>query len=579
MASVDGSKSSQGASDELYNIICGPCQTDNLDKQGNHYCNECREYLCNSCKDAHRKFAISKDHTILSGKQIPVRTSGSQRPGFAIYCSCNKNQQVEFFCEDHTEVFCSPCKVVKHRNCKTADVQEKSAGYTTGQVNPILAKIKSLRHEFDTMQKQRKSNRKELTRLTEDCKNEIKGFRAQIDAILDKLEAQAMGEVDVFDQKQSRHIDQHITALTTGLQMLDLDTKQLEDAKSNGNKVKMFITDVQISKSLKEYEVMLAEVENDMIEPTLSFEGNSKLADFQIEITNLGSLKGTGQSLGLSHKGGNKSKKTKLLGKQATLQDRVRVRSLDDKTAPRISGCTFMPSGHAVLCDANNGVVKLLDKNLVLCEHLNLFSTPWDVSVVDDNNAIITLPNTGQLQYIQVFPQLKTGRTIQLDKPCYGITVFGDEIYTTQYVSGRGEVHVLDLTGNRKRKLQTNVKFYCPEYITVSRSGKKIFVSDGYADTATVTCMTTDGNLVYQYKDKELRHPRGMYIDAEDNILGCSLASNTVQVITANGKKYGTLLSSSDGIDSPYSIAYRETDDTLLVGGCGQDHVLTFKLI
>ena len=580
MASVNGSKSLQGASDELYDIICGPCQTDNSDKQGNHYCNECREYLCNSCKDAHRKLAISKGHTILSGKQIPVRTSGSQRSGFAPYCSCNKNQQVGFFCEDHTEVFCSPCKMVKHRNCKTADVQEKSAGYTTAQVNSILAKIKSLIHEFDTKQKQRKSDRKELERLTEDCRKEIKGFRAQIDAILDKLEAQAMGEVDVFDQGQSRHIDQHITALTTGLQMLDLDSKQLEDAKSNGNKVKMFITDVQISKSLKEYEVMLAEVENDMIEPTLSFEGNSKLADFQIEITTLGSLKGTGQSLGLSHKGGNKSKKTILLGKQATLQDRVRVRSLNDKKAPWISGCTFMPSGHAVLCDARNGVVKLLDKNLVLCEHLKLCSWPWDVSVVDDNNVIIVLPGTKQLQYMQVFPQLKTGRTIQLDKTCRSIEVFGDEMYTTQCDdSGQGEVLVLDLNGNRKRKLQTNVKFNYPEYITVSRSGKKIFVSGGGYETPTVTCMTTDGNLVYQCQDEKLGNSNGMYVDAEDNILSCNGVSNTVQVITANGKKYGTLLSSSDGTDSPYSIAYRETDDTLIVGFCGQDHVLTFKLI
>ena len=186
MASVDGSTSLQGASDELYDAICGPCQTDNLYKQAHHYCKECREYLCNSCKDAHRKLAISKNHTILSGKQIPVRTSGSQKPGFAPYCSCNKNQQVEFYCEDHTEVFCSPCKMVKHRNCETADVQEKSTSYTTAQVNSILARITALTHEFDTIKKQRISDRKELKRLTEECKKKIKDFRVSIDATLEK---------------------------------------------------------------------------------------------------------------------------------------------------------------------------------------------------------------------------------------------------------------------------------------------------------------------------------------------------------------------------------------------------------
>ena len=580
MTSVDGSTSLQGASDELYDAICGPCQTDNLYKQAHHYCKECREYLCNSCKDAHRKLAISKNHTILSAKQIPAPTSGSQWSGSAPYCSCNKNQQVELYCEDHQKVICNSCKMVKHRNCKTADVQEKSAGYTTAQVNSILAKITSLIHEFDTMQKQRKSDRKELKSLTEECKKKIKGFRASIDAILDNLEKTVMDEVDEYDEEQSRQIDQHITALTTGLQMLDADKKQLEDAKSNQNKVKMFTIEIQVSKSLKEYEAMLAEMENDVSELTLIFEGNKKLADLQSEIISLGSLKRTDRSQCSSHKGGNKSDKKVLLGKQATLQNQVRVRSSDDNDKPWISGCTFMPSGHAVLCDTKNANVKLLDKALVLREHLKPCSGPWDVSVVDDNNAIITLPDTKQLQYIQVFPQLKTGRTIKLDKGCYGIAVFGDEIYTTQYDdSGQGEVQVLDLNGNRKRKVQTDVKFYYPYYITVSRSSKKIFVSGGWHDTATVTCMTTDGNLVYQYKHEELRYPEGMYVDAEDNILVCDSVSNTVQMITASGKKYGTLLSANDGIDWPYSVAYRETDDTLLVGCDSQDHVSIYKLV
>ena len=83
----------------------------------------------------------------------------------------------------------------------------------------------------------------------------------------------------------------------------------------------------------------------------------------------------------------------------------------------------------------------------------------------------------------------------------------------------------------------------------------------------------------YQYKDQELRDPCGMYVDTEDNILVCDYYSNTVQMITANGKMYGILLSSNDGIDRPCSIAYRETDDTLLVGCHYQDHVSSYKLV
>ena len=129
------------------------------------------------------------------------------------------------------------------------------------------------------------------------------------------------------------------------------------------------------------------------------------------------------------------------------------MKASDDVASPCISGCTFMASGHAVLCDRSNAKIKLLDKALVLQENLKLDSLPWDVSVVDDDN-VITMPSTKHLQYIQVFPQLKTGRTIQRHKECRGIEVFGDAIYTTQSDgSGQGEVQILYLNGNKNCKV------------------------------------------------------------------------------------------------------------------------------
>ena len=579
MASADVSSSLEGASNAVYDNVCGPCQTNNLYKQGNHYCNECREHICNSCKEAHSKFAVLKNHTILSCKQICAHTTGSQRSDFAAYCSCNTNQEVEFYCKDHHDLICAPCKKVKHTKCKTLNVREKSADYISTKLSSVLTKTNALIHEFDRMQKQRKADRKELERLTEECRKNIKEFRARIDACLDKLEQTIFQELDEFDQEQTHRINQHISELTTGLQKLNLDKQMLEDTKHSATKIKMFTTEVRVSKSLRENEGMLAEIVNDVSELNLSFIGNKKLADFQREISSFGILKGTGQSLASCHKDESKNSKKIVFGKKATLQNQVSVKSSDDKQSPWITGSTFMSCGHAVLCDYENKNVKLLDKSLVLREHLKLSSRPWDVSVVDDNNVIITLPDTEQLQYIQVFPQLKAGRTIQLGKTCRGIEVSADEIYTTQHdISGKGEVHVLDLSGKGKRKVQTKVKFYYSGYITVSTSDKMIFVSSGYSNTAAVTCMKADGNVVYQYKHKKLIDPRGMCVDAEDNILVCDCDSHTIQMLTANGKKYGILLSSRDGINAPYSIAYREADDTLLVGCAGQDHVSNYTL-
>lgn len=588
MASSDGSRSILGASDELFDVTCGPCRTDATVKEATHYCKECRDYLCATCKDYHRKLVVTKNHTILSGTNMPAPSSVSQDVSFVTYCGCNKNQEVGFYCEDHQDIICNPCKKIKHLKCKTSGIKEKSAQYPIQRLDSVSSKIKSLKYQFESMQKIRKCDTAKLKSLIEKCKEEIKEFRANIDSFLDKVEQNIMGELAVFDQVQTQHIDQHISALTTGLQMLDSDNQLLESAKKNANKVKMFITEFQVSKSLQEYEAVLADIETDASKTTtLSFVGNKRLADLQAEVCSLGSLKRTDKSLGPADKSKYKYEKTVLLGKTATSQNKVSVQastSDDDVKITWITGCTFMPSGHAVLCDYQNDQLLLLDSALVLTDSLKLSSSPWDVSVIDDSSVIVTLPETKQLQFIQVFPQFREDRIMQEFKTCRGIDVVGQEIYTQFDDSGRAEntdftLKVLDLKGNLKRKLQTGFKLNYPHHITISKTGEKIFVSDGYYETARVTCMTTDGNIIYQYTDEELKAPYGMYVDAEDNILLCDTFSDNIQVITAAGKKYGTLLPSSDGICQPSGIAYRETDDTLLVGGNSEGHIFSYKLM
>lgn len=46
--------------------LCGPCESDGRRQAANHYCETCSEYFCNSCRNEHKSFKISKDHKIWS---------------------------------------------------------------------------------------------------------------------------------------------------------------------------------------------------------------------------------------------------------------------------------------------------------------------------------------------------------------------------------------------------------------------------------------------------------------------------------------------------------------------------------
>ena len=580
MATYDGSRSLEMGCDVFYDHECGPCSVGGTRKEAKHYCTECQDYLCDACKGYHGKLAVLRNHNIVSGSKIPA--SASTNPGLGIACGCKRNHPIEFYCEIHKDVVCSPCKSFHHQKCKISNIKQKSSGYKSSTLDSVLSKIQSLKNKYDRLRQEYSGNDKEVKRLKEACKKEIKAFRKELDTCLDKLEKNMLIELDRWEIAESRRIDEDISDLTTALKVVESDCKLLEDAKRDGRKDMMFTADVLVSKVIQGYESKLGELEKCVEKPSLAFERNKTLDNLITEVKSLGFLR-------TQHEGSDRDDrplKTVISGRKVLLDRNVLSRSQvrgytdDDKTRPWITGCTVMPNGHVVLCDRSNSKIKLLDGSTSLVGSLE-FSDPWDVSVLDTENVIITTPENRKLQVVQVFPHMKAGRTIQLDKECWGVEVSRGEIYITCHNEpGEGEVRVLDLKGQLKRRLGAgqggSLMFAPPWYITVNVTGEKIFVSDW--STRTITCMTVDGDVVYQYNDNALGRPRGLYCDSGDNILVCGSLSNNVQVITADGKKNRTLLSSRDGLQLPCSIAYRDSDDTLLVSCCDMKDILIFQL-
>ena len=575
MASVDGSRSWLGASDEAYDIVCGPCKTDNVNKEAKHYCEQCQEHLCDCCQDTHRKLKATKNHSIFSGHHMPTSSDVSQRPACSVSCSCSQNREVVVYCEDHDDVICDSCATVKHRRCKTFSVQDKSRSYPTKKLDFIIDKTKTLRMKIEQLQQERDKDRTNITRMKDTCRKEITTFRKELNDFLDHLERDIIQDLEKHEKKRKQLIDDQIKSLTTTLKMIELDYKLLEEAKYDNKTETMFASDVKISKNLSEYKAVLDDLKSNFERSDLYFQRNSKLVEMQQTIDSIGSLKEKGF---VSYKGTS----TKVvLGMKVQSSSQPNVQLDDDSSPPWITGCCFIPSGDLVLCDYSNSKLKLLDQQFNEKDSLSLNVNPWSLSVTDNSNVIVTLPDTKQLQYVQLVPHMNAGRVIKLDKKCWDVAVADNEIYVSCHNNpGKGEVRVLDLSGNLKRQLGVNkdgsYQFKGPYYLTVSTTGKKIFVSD--EKTSIISCMTPDGNIVYQYKDDDLRYPEALFVDVGDNIFVCDRYSDNAQVITADGRKYGALISAADGLRYPYSIAFRESDNTLVVGCLSNNNIFCYKL-
>ena len=243
-----------------------------------------------------------------------------------------------------------------------------------------------------------------------------------------------------------------------------------------------------------------------------------------------------------------------------------------------IFACTFMGNGHLVLACGTYGL-KVLDKNVRVVAHLALL-TCRNLCALNDHEVLVTKGSDKQLQYIRILPDIKLGSIIHMNRNCYGVDAHGDVIYVTCHnAPGQGEIRALNRHGDLLRTIGVDngeYLFQQPDYIKVNRSGDKLFVSD--AETNIVTCLNSQGRPLYRYSNEyELQNPKGMFVDENDSLYVCGHKSNTIHIISTEGKLVKELLTKKCEVENPLCLAFRQTDKLLAVGLLGRDRsLLTF---
>ena len=416
MASVDGSHSLQKTSDECHTYVCGPCKTDNLERAASYYCDDCPDYLCDDCKDHHGKLRPTRNHGILSRSQVPAVAFIRDQPAIAVFCRCNKNQEVQFFCGAHQDIVCESCKDTIHYKCKVSLAQDECTSYNTSSIDTVVTNIETLKEEYVQLKERRIEDSKLLERSKEDCKVAIKAFRKDLENFLDNLEKSMLKLLDSHKIEEQKRIDQHISTITATLKMLDADQNVLQDVIRHNRKRLMFAADVQVSKSLRDFAARLSDIGKDVIDTSINFARNTKLLNLQAEIDSFGSLK----------------TKEIMLDKKIKSQTQISVKTSGDWWKPCITGTVVMESGDIIMCDFENKELKLVKtSDHAVKDSLTLNANPLDICALDPKRAIVTLPHLKQLQYIEVFPRLAPGNVIQLNKKCWGVYSIGNKIYTS----------------------------------------------------------------------------------------------------------------------------------------------------
>ena len=222
-----------------------------------------------------------------------------------------------------------------------------------------------------------------------------------------------------------------------------------------------------------------------------------------------------------------------------------------------------MPNGELVNCDFENQSVKLFTIDLKLKNELKIGSHVWDVAVVSGNELIVTEPFSNRLQILNVSENIEKAKCIPVGMTCWGIDCKNEKLYISchEIDNTGGMVKVITMDGVTVNTF--NISNTHPTYLAVNSPGDRIIVS---SSENGVLCIDNTGKTLYTYYDKQLRGSSGLLFDSYDNFIVCGKYTNTIHVVKSDGTRHMILLTRDDGLEDASCLAYRPSDNTLVIG-------------
>ncbi|KAH3776086.1 hypothetical protein DPMN_177499 [Dreissena polymorpha] len=289
-------------------------------------------------------------------------------------CDLHEDKRLEMFCNDHSQLCCTNCAFLNHRQCaKVTLISESVKGpppdlqKVSKKIQTILETLKKLENDWSTnMQSSQVSYNKQL--------DEIRQTRQKINAILDKIEKNTIKELDdmMANLKASLKTD------SDNCSKLKNELKQLSDAihdiVDKGKAELAFIASKKCLEKIRQSETYL-KVNAVQAERLVTFQ-----ADIDIEQL-VSKLSGLGRIV-ISYP-------DQVFTVQVKSEYNVGIPS--DSWNCYISDICVLSSNQILVADYNNYCVKLLDQQYKVVAHCALNAHPSNMCPITPNEVAVTV--------------------------------------------------------------------------------------------------------------------------------------------------------------------------------------------
>ncbi|CAG2238770.1 unnamed protein product [Mytilus edulis] len=145
---------------------------------GEHYCQQCDQLFCGSCKLSHLRTKSCKNHTFVSGRDINQKKK--------LLCTEHKECFL-FYCQDCDTPVCKVCSVEKHSRHLMTDLTKTTVKRRSELAKDIELKITTSRQNVNKIENYTKAYREEVKAVIKTITEEGNYWKKLIDKKVDSL--------------------------------------------------------------------------------------------------------------------------------------------------------------------------------------------------------------------------------------------------------------------------------------------------------------------------------------------------------------------------------------------------------
>ncbi|XP_052816291.1 uncharacterized protein LOC128242905 [Mya arenaria] len=553
-------------------VFCQPCEEGGKRDVAQGFCQTCEEYMCAPCVEYHKRLKMSRNHILLSKDKMPSFYPSTKKSaiGDTDYCNNHPNEMIKLYCPTHGDLGCGDCVVLDHSSCEVDYIADVAKEFVTGksfrELEPSIKRAEDLLSGFISNVKELFGDVKNQSKVEMD---KLRKFRAEINTYLDLREKELLDNIEKINTED----ENALTALKTDCELTKTGLEAMRTELTSGD-VSVNQRYVASRRSQKELRRIYDNMEK------MTDRMNARKYQFTKD-ADMERLLGSKKGLGTLDVAGEFRKNIPDLSTVTWKNEAdIHVRAQQDKATCYISGLALLSPGLFLLADFDNYCAKLVDVNTrTVTFILQLPDKPWDVCVLPDDQAAVTLPDTSMIQLLSTKGgKLSCGKEIEVSSYGRGIAYYNNRLYVSYIANPRIEVMTLD--GYILSIFQTvdgRQTFQCPYYLTVSASTPPtLYLSD--RGTHTVLQLSLDGKALREYSDKKLKHLESVVAVGPGQLLVCGYGSHNVMLLTERDGKMTEILGHKDGLAKPYSASFCPQTRTLVVGMYGNDSLKVFNV-